>query len=405
MSAPAKRNRPQWVVRQNGWVARPKSKQCRQAGKNKEWYCTARYRTEGVNKERSLGWHSTQRSMKKALVDFVLGEGLRPGKHSSKSILAMVEPFVTATHKTKLDSKRGQELRPSSKWNRRYNIQVVFMPWVKEHHPNMTCNDFGKDEYSAYRQYLESKHSRFGRPYSPNTINGHLSALHAYLEYLVDRGVRTIPVPSAPMVSSQRLPARRVCDQELCLIAEGLAKLDPRGPHLLSFLRATGCRPSEALNICRGSLIHMVEGGKKIPAVAIEEVKSHGFRPKTSSSYRRLPIDEVLWQKLKEIAPDDGSPIFGSPNKNDFHYWRGRIMKITKALGLPTLKFSDFRKHRASQLIDAGCSKAAYSQLMGHSPVVALRHYAMATDSELQQAAQLVPAPMYFSEQDHEADE
>jgi hypothetical protein len=80
-------------------------------------------------------------------------------------------------------------------------------------------------------------------------------------------------------------------------------------------------------------------------------------------------------------------------------------MKVTKALGLPTLKFSDFRKHRASQLIDAGCSKAAYSQLMGHSPVVALWHYSMATHSELQQAAQLVPAPMYFSEQDEETDE
>jgi integrase len=108
----------------------------------------------------------------------------------------------------------------------------------------------------------------------------------------------------------------------------------------------------------------------------------------------------VLWQKLKEIAPDDDSPIFGTPNKCDYHYWRGRLLNSLTALKLPRMKFSDFRKHRASQLIDAGCSKAAYSQLMGHSPVVALRHYAMATDSELQQAAMLVPTPLYFREAD-----
>ena len=119
------------------------------------------------------------------------------------------------------------------------------MPWVEENYPKMTCDDFGKDEYFEYRDYLESTKSRLGTPFKPNTINCHLAGLHAYLEYLVDRGLRTVTVPPARTVATQRLPARRVCDQELSIIAKALENEDPRGPLLLTFLRATGCRPSD----------------------------------------------------------------------------------------------------------------------------------------------------------------
>jgi hypothetical protein len=64
------------------------------------------------------------------------------------------------------------------------------MPWVEENDPKMTCDDFGKDAFLEYRNHLMAIDSRLGRPYQNNTINCHLSGLHAYLEYLVDLGVR-----------------------------------------------------------------------------------------------------------------------------------------------------------------------------------------------------------------------
>jgi hypothetical protein len=49
---------------------------------------------------------------------------------------------------------------------------------------------------------------------------------------------------------------------------------------------------------------------------------------------------------------------------------------------------------------NANCPKAAYAELTRQSKSTALEHDAMATDSELQQAAMLVPTPLYFSEAD-----
>jgi integrase len=138
-------------------------------------------------------------------------------------------------------------------------------------------------------------------------------------------------------------------------------------------------RPSEAMNLREEELVLTVHGDHQVPAVRITKIAVSDYKPKTASSYRDIPIDPALWQRLKQIAPSDGSPIFGTPNKNDYPYWRGRILKIIKARELNHLRFWDFRKHRSSQLIDASCPKAAYSDLMGHSERTALEHYAMAT--------------------------
>ena len=304
----------------------------RTTGIGDEWYWVARCRTGGMDRQVSLGWHITTRSARESLLKLVRRLGMKPSSRARHKLVDLIDDFVHATRSSR-GSRANRKLTPSATWNRRYGAEVVFKPWLETHYPNLRVNDFDEDHFVEYLAFLQASTSRLDRPYKPNTIQG--------------------------------------------------------------LLRATGCRPSEVLNLRRFSLKWKDEHGTRNHYLDIRSLPQFGYQVKTESSERQVPIPEKLWRRLLAMAPEDDTPVFGSPTRSDYHYWQERLAQAAKSAGVPKPQFRDFRNTRAAELIAAGTPVNTYASLMGHSARIALTHYARATLAERADAMRLVPTPCY----------
>ena len=369
----------------------------RTTGIGDEWYWVARCRTGGMDRQVSLGWHITTRSARESLLKLVREQGPKPSSRARHKLVDLIDDFVHATRSSR-GSRANRKLTPSATWNRRYGAEVVFKPWLETHYPNLRVNDFDEDHFVEYLAFLQATTSRLGSPYKPNTIQGLLRVVHALLYHCQHKGLRSVAIPSTPVVvrnGGQPLSPARVCDEDIKAVARELGKLDPRGPAFLEVLRATGCRPSEVLNLRRFSLKWKDEHGTRNHYLDIRSLPQFGYQVKTESSERQIPIPEKLWCRLLAMASEDDTPVFGSPMKSAYHYWQERLAQAAKSAGVPKPQFRDFRNTRSAELIAAGTPVNTYASLMGHSARIALTHYARATLAERADAMRLVPTPTY----------
>jgi len=97
-------------------------------------------------------------------------------------------------------------------------------------------------------------------------------------------------------------------------------------------------------------------------------------------------------------ASEGDTPVFGSPMKSAYHYWQQRLAHAANSAGIPKPQFRDFRNTRAAELIAARTPVNTNASLMGHSPRIALTHYARATLAERADAMRKVPTPCYEDE-------
>ncbi len=160
-----------------------------------------------------------------------------------------------------------------------------------------------------------------------------------------------------------------------------IRELEPKWyPFFLLALR-TGMRQGELFGLQWGDLdfvkrkIHIKRAMRKR---VVHTPKNNRFRmvPMTDQVHDTLKGHRHLKSRDWVFTRDDGRPL--TRNAIKWAFWR-----MTRAAGLPEIRFHDLRHSFASQLVMAGVPLAGVKELLGHADIKMTMRYSHLSSAEV----------------------
>ena len=217
----------------------------------------------------------------------------------------------------------------------------------------------GSDDIDSLISHLEDE----GR--ADATINRYQSAINVFLNWCLQRGYRTKPLPPLDWREESQGRIRWLTYQE-----EAQMLKHTKGPvsKLIKVAIETGLRASELLNLG--------ENGDITPEWI------HLWKTKNRSP-RSVPISIETYRLLKSLL-EDGMPTYATLR----HEWD----RAAKAIGLhndPEFVFHICRHTYATRLVEANVNLTVIQRLMGHKRIETTQRYAHVHDEILVAASKL----------------
>ena len=281
--------------------------------------------------------------------------------------------------------EKGQSLLTVSNYDR---YLTKFISWLEKNIAEKTENkkaspsNITPEAVKEYRLYLNHITNSSDQPLSKSTQNYHIITLRAFLGYLVQIGVKSLPPQKVTLAKSQE---RKVDFLEAEDIIKLISKPDTktfkglRDRLILELLFSTGLRVSELqkldvadLNIERGEIPVRGKGGKVRVVFLSESAK------------------KVLSEYL--IAIGDCEPLI--VNKIDGSRLSVRsieriVSKYAKAAGISKKVSPHTLRHTfATDLLINGADLRSVQSLLGHSNISTTQIYTHVTDQHLREIHQ-----------------
>lgn len=266
---------------------------------------------------------------------------------------------------------------------------LIFDSFLKSR--NLRIKDMNKRiifEFKAYLVSDERKTATMGKEselrLSPSSINRCLSAVRAYIRFLIDQEYDCPVAPDQFKMVKKERPHPNVADlNELISLIESpsILESDPvigaRNRAMLEALFATGMRISELLNLNRRDLdnsgrIFIIGKGRKQRFVYLTE-------------RAQLFLDQYLSLRKDNqqalFVPTKGRNINKAQRRISSNYLQERIKRYREKLkiNLPTSAHS-LRHGFATYLAEEGASPAAIQILLGHESLNTTTRYVNASD-------------------------
>lgn len=281
--------------------------------------------------------------------------------------------------------EKGQSLLTVSNYDR---YLTKFISWLEKNIAEKTENkkaspsNITPEAVKEYRLYLNRLTNITGQPLSKSTQNYHIITLRAFLGYLVQIGVKSLPPQKVTLAKSQE---RKVDFLEAEDIIGLISKPDTktfkglRDRLILELLFSTGLRVSELqklnvadLNMERGEIPVRGKGGKVRVVFLSESAK------------------KILSEYL--IAIGDCEPLI--VNKIDGSRLSVRsieriVSKYAKAAGISKKVSPHTLRHTfATDLLINGADLRSVQSLLGHSNISTTQIYTHVTDQHLREIHQ-----------------
>ncbi len=206
---------------------------------------------------------------------------------------------------------------------------------------------------------------------APATINRRLSALNVVLDYSRDMGWREDGALDGIMLKEPRGRLRIVSDTEYVDLIAAM-RIDKRADEaeLVVFLRGTGMRVSEALNLRWEDFIAPGELGSGPHGVVAIDTSKNG-------SSRHVPLSAQASVALLAVAgrgTDRTGPFSGISQSALNKAWRraAKLMQITDKEFVPHA----LRHTRATELVSSGVPLAVVAKILGHKSIKSTMRYA-----------------------------
>jgi integrase len=365
------KKRKRQSIRLGAYVASEKRAEVRDGVQMTYW--TIRCRRKGETFEKKLGWFPNKKSADRAAHRwFIKHVGANPKPNGKTKVTEVIDAYLKSVE-SMLDK------RPATRLNRSY-VAEQLRRFIQEHDSDTVMSEFQDNKYRAYLLWLQQQ------GLSSQTVLNAISGGRVFLRWARDGGF-VDSIPKAPKVRVEAKAARRVEVNEYEQIRENApGRLDL----LVWVLWETGMRINEVLSLRKDRLD---PSGPFLKVAALVEADTgFDFRPKTEQSERKVPVSPQLFDALMAEAKKDDMRIFASGTQFDYAHWRQRLIKVTDALGIRRIKFSEFRDTRARDLIGSNVPIYTYQATMGHSAKTALTHYTRATDDDLRDGFKQVQA-------------
>lgn len=256
---------------------------------------------------------------------------------------------------------------------------------------NLTVESINKKNILEFKAYLSSDHRRTSSSHnntefrlSSSSINRCLSAIRAYLRFLIEQDVRLQVMPDQfKMVKRDKLQPHVAELEDLVKLIESPSNLesDPeiafRNRAILEVLFATGMRISELVALNRfdinnsGRILITGKGRKQRFVYLTERAK--------------LILDQYLTLRKDSLQalfiPTKGKNISSMQRRISPRYIQDRIKKYREILkiNLPVSPHS-LRHGFATYLAEEGASPVAIQMLLGHESLNTTTRYVNASD-------------------------
>ena len=215
---------------------------------------------------------------------------------------------------------------------------------------------------------------------APKTVNRCREVLHVMFNYAIKNCGFVSPDGKHPnpaaAVQRRREPPQTIRFLTADDIAGQLAVLEPH-PQIRVMVATyiyAGLRREGALWLTP----HDVDLGRRLIRVVAKTVNGQFWQPKTKRN-RVVPISTALNEILRDhTPPEDSRWYFASPRVQrwDPDNFSQKLREINRSHGLPW-SCLDFRHTFGSHLAQKGVSLYKIAQLMGNSPEICRRHYAV----------------------------
>lgn len=212
---------------------------------------------------------------------------------------------------------------------------------------------------------------------SPSRANRYLTCLSGLFHRAQEWGIFSGENP-VKRVRKYREPPGKVRYLEQAEIARLLAQSEGPLKVLVTLALGTGMRRGEILALLWGD-VDMVNG-----FLHVRNSKSGKGRDVPMGAEVRRCLED-LTERTTARAP--AGPLFHRPEVKEVAPWvRHKWEKVTKAAGLPGVRFHDLRHTFASHLVMKGESLFALQELLGHSSLTMTRRYSHLAPGVLRKA-------------------
>jgi len=257
---------------------------------------------------------------------------------------------------------------------------------------NLFIKDLDKRSVLEFKAYLASNDRKTSfmkedslRRLTATSINRCLSAVRAYIRFLIDQEYNCPVIPDFFKMVKRERPHPNVADlQDLVALIESPSRLEKnsligaRNRAILETLFSTGMRISELVNLNRrdindeGRIFITGKGRKQRFVYLTDRAKSY------LENYLKLRQDREQALFVPTRSKTEGK---GTPQRLTARYIEGKIQKYREALkiNLPTTPHS-FRHGFATYLAEEGASPAAIQILLGHESLNTTTRYVNASD-------------------------
>jgi integrase len=225
---------------------------------------------------------------------------------------------------------------------------------------------FTAGRISEFRESMLGATSRFGRVFSPATINRHLAVLSHLLHVACDEWMILIKVPKIRMESVDQRIRWLEPDQEARLLDACRRSTDRDLVLVVTIAMETGMRKGEILgltwdrvDLSRGVIrLELTKGGRR----------------------REVPMRQVVYDILAALpGPREGRVFHGGGLRRVFE------TAVTRA-GLEDFHFHDLRHHFGSWFLMRGGHLEELRQILGHATLKMTLRYAHLSPAHLRTA-------------------
>jgi len=261
-----------------------------------------------------------------------------------------------------------------------------FTRWLMEAHRVETADELTGELLRRWHVHITTARTQDGRPYSPRTVNGYLTATRTLITCLAKHGcVNLLLLDNLPSVkTSKNLPGGVISHDQARKLLSRMPIDDPRGYRnrtMLELLYSSGIRAAELLGISMHD-ISFTHGTVKVLGKGDKE--------------RMVPIGKTamrfLETYLKAIRPFQlknpaESAVFLNHYGKRIHYTM--LLRIVNE-SMQKAGFKDvhvtphtFRRSCTTELIRSGANMYHVKELLGHETLDTLKHYAKLTINDL----------------------
>ncbi len=271
-----------------------------------------------------------------------------------------------------LDYKRADGKRERAVDSHGFCLDKYVVPFLGETRDVTTIR---RADLESFKVHLDSK------GYAPQTINNALTSIRQVLKYACTVEELIESVPTVLNVKRVNEPKGRALRPEQ--IQALLAAVDPRAVealHFLTFIANTGLRKSEALAI-RFSWVNWRDryvevpaafnkGGRKRPAIALNDVTLQVLRERLALQYKRAkPDDDRVFRQIKHDVARNSAAA------------RAELGHVTN---------HDLRHSLGSLRVEAGATLTEVRDDLGHVTMAMVSHYQHSHLERRQATADLV---------------
>jgi len=305
--------------------------------------------TKTTNLTKALQWEAALRTqMQRVLV------GLERDPMKNTTLREFRQRFLDEIRSVRSDRRETQDF-----YQRRYDELLAYDGF------ECPLSEIDEERIDAFRTWKQGQISRFGRTYSPVSVNRCLATLKralrlAYRWQMIDR------VPQISLLKGERQKDTvlyRECEQDFLAAA-------PQNLYTCALLSIDlGLRLKEYLAL-RKERIRL----SSAPGAPLGYVEVRAFHDPLKSHYsnRDVPLTSRARSTLERVSKDSYTEtLFPIPKSTLQH----QMQRTCRKLGLEGLSLHSFRHTFGTRLGEAGASAHVVKQLMGHSSITVSQRY------------------------------